>query len=175
MIVFVFKSSFSVAPSPRPGTPSDEATEEATLRQLTVLIADSTLMERKVLELYHQKIAPRLSHELIHPSTTTEEDVSQSPLSVLRDSLTQTTSLVPPLSSQIITILVKRCSEHLKLVRSTVSQVRASTKRGPLEPSYFVGNILKELRNYVAGPARVVEVELRTKWATMVVEEIAQR
>ncbi|SCZ93005.1 BZ3501_MvSof-1269-A2-R1_Chr1-1g00545 [Microbotryum saponariae] len=173
------RSSFSAAPSPRPGTPSDEATEEATLRQLTVLIADSTLMERKVLELYHQSIAPRLPQELLKPSTTntslSEEDPSDSPLSVLRDSLSQTTSIVPPLSSQIITILVKRCSEHLKLVRSTVSQVRASTKRGPLEPSYFVGNILKDLRNYVAGPAKVVDEELRKRWATMVVEEIAQR
>ncbi|SCV71599.1 BQ2448_3187 [Microbotryum intermedium] len=177
------RASFSAASSPRPGTPSDEATEEATLRQLTVLIADSTLMAPKVLELYHQRIAPRLPHEMMHPSTTTtatinttiEEDASETPLSVLRDSLAQTTSIVPPLSSQIITILVKRCAEHLKLVRSTVSQVRASTKRGPLEPSYFVGNILKDLRNYVAGPAKVVDAELRTKWVTAVVEEIAQR
>ncbi|SGY62387.1 BQ5605_C007g04684 [Microbotryum silenes-dioicae] len=172
-------SQFEGTERARVGTPSDEATEEATLRQLTVLIADSTLMERKVLELYHQSIAPRLPQDLTQPATTnpslSEEDPSNSPLSVLRDSLSQTTSIVPPLSSQIITILVKRCSEHLKLVRSTVSQVRASTKRGPLEPSYFVSNILKDLRNYVAGPAKVVDEELRKRWATMVVEEIAQR
>ena len=93
----------------------------------------------------------------------------------IEEALTGVTSFVPSLSSQVITILVKRCAEHLKLVRSVASQVRASTRKGPIEPSYFVHNILKELRAYLNGPGRVIEEELRKKWATAVVEDIAGR
>jgi hypothetical protein len=100
---------------------------------------------------------------------------SSLPPAILHESLTLVTSIVPSLSSQIVTILVKRCSEHLKLVRSVASQVRASTRKGPHEPSYFVLNILKELRAYLSGPGKVIEVELRTKWATAVVEDVAAR
>lgn len=94
---------------------------------------------------------------------------------VLRESLSSLTSIVPSLSSQITTILVRRCADHLKHVRSVASQVRASTRKGPAEPSYFVLNILKELKAYMGGPGKVVEEELRRKWATAVVDEVAAR
>jgi hypothetical protein len=95
---------------------------------------------------------------------------------VLQASLTALTSLIPSLSTQLTTILIRRCAEHLKLVRSVASQVRASTRRtGVQEPSYFVGNILKELRSYLQGPGRVVEEEMRRRWARVVVEDIAGR
>ncbi|GAA5906257.1 uncharacterized protein JCM6883_005490 [Sporobolomyces salmoneus] len=156
-------------PGNRPGTPilNDEASEETVLRQLTVLIADSRLMERKVMELFHQRIQSRLPGD--------EPDQPGSAAEVMRESLTALTSIIPSLSSQITTILVKRCAEHLKLVRSVASQVRASTRKTSTEPSYFVHNILKELRAYLNGPARVVEEELRVRWATTVVDDIAGR
>lgn len=94
---------------------------------------------------------------------------------VMRESLAALNSIIPSLSSQITTILVKRCAEHLKLVRSVASQVRASTRKTSTEPSYFVHNILKELKGYLNGPARVVEQELKVKWATTVVDDIAGR
>ncbi|GAA5926369.1 hypothetical protein JCM1841_006995 [Sporobolomyces salmonicolor] len=153
----------------RPGTPTvgEDVSEETTLRQLTVFVADSRLMEKKVAELFSERIQTRLPGE----------DPSQpgSAANIMRESLSFLTSIVPSLSSQITTILVKRCAEHLKLVRSVASQVRASTRKGASEPSYFVHNILKELRAYLAGPARVVEEELRSKWATTVVDDIAGR
>lgn len=94
---------------------------------------------------------------------------------MLQESLRQLTAIVPSLSSQIITILVRRCADHLKHVRSVASQVRASTRKGPAEPSYFVANILRELRAYLGGPGRVVEVELKTAWATAVADDVANR
>ncbi|GAA6002288.1 COG2 family protein [Rhodotorula paludigena] len=150
----------------RPGTPGagDDVSEETTLRQLTVLIADARLMERKAEELFSQRMQARLPGE----SEAGAADV-------MAESLSAVTSLVPSLSSQIVTILVKRSVEPLKLVRSVASQVRASTRKGPLEPSYFVHSILKELGAYLAGPGRVVEEELRVKWATAVVDDIAGR
>ncbi|GAA6031739.1 hypothetical protein JCM8097_001962 [Rhodosporidiobolus ruineniae] len=161
------------ASSTRPSTPSgqpqsDEASEETTLRQLTVLIADARTMERKVWS------------EIWEEGGVKEKvgAADEGAADVLRASLSSMTSLVPSLSSQITTILIKRCAEHLKLVRSVASQVRASTRRpgqGAAEPSYFVPSILKELRAYLAGPGRVVEKDLREKWATAVVEDIAAR
>ncbi|GAA6061648.1 hypothetical protein JCM10212_002525 [Sporobolomyces blumeae] len=157
-------------PGNRPGTPTivgDEASEETILRQLTVLIADSRLLERRVTELFEERIQARLpGDDPSQPDCAAE---------VMREALASLTSIVPSLSSQITTILIKRCAEHLKLVRSVASQVRASTRKGPSEPSYFVHNILKELKAYLGGPGRVVEEELRTTWATTVVDEIAVR
>ncbi|GAA5969864.1 hypothetical protein JCM11641_008068 [Rhodosporidiobolus odoratus] len=152
------------AGSTRPGTPaqSEDVSEETILRQLTVLIADARRMERRVTELFEERIRDKLAGE---------ESASE----VIATSLSSMTSLLPSLSSQIVTVLVKRCAEHLKLVRSVASQVRASTRRGTSEPSYFVHNILKELKTYLTGPGRVVEEELRKEWATAVVEDIAGR
>lgn len=60
-------------------------------------------------------------------------------------------------------------------MRSVASQVRASTRKGPSEPSYFVRSILKELGAYLGGAGRVVDEGTRTRWATTVVEDIAGR
>jgi len=53
-----------VAPT-RPGTPAsgDDQNEETTLRQLTVLISDSCLMEKKVEELFERRIRALLPDE----------------------------------------------------------------------------------------------------------------
>ncbi|GAA5853661.1 hypothetical protein JCM5353_001396 [Sporobolomyces roseus] len=157
-------------PNGRPSTPNllnDEASEETVLRQLTVLIADARLMEKKVNELFVERIQARLPGD--------EPDQTGSAIEVMREALSVLTSIMPSLSSQITTILIKRCAEHLKLVRSVASQVRASTRKTTSEPSYFVHNILKDLRGYLSGPGRVVEEELRVKWATIVVDDIAGR
>ncbi|GAA5967676.1 hypothetical protein JCM8115_006895 [Rhodotorula mucilaginosa] len=167
--------------TPRPGTPgpseADTVSEEATLRQLTVLIADARTMERRARRLYEERIRVKLPRSeggtiALSAAEDVEEDTETA---AIEEALTGVTSFVPSLSSQVITILVKRCAEHLKLVRSVASQVRASTRKGPIEPSYFVHNILKELRAYLNGPGRVIEEELRRKWATAVVEDIAGR
>jgi hypothetical protein len=191
--------------TPRPVTPgpseADTVSEEATLRQLTVLIADARTMERRARRLYEERIRVKLPRseggaialsaaEDVEEDTETGQSVLLKSLSSCRATGTDSTlscaaafeealsgviSFIPSLSSQVITILVKRCAEHLKLVRSVASQVRASTRKGPIEPSYFVHNILKELRAYLNGPGRVIEEELRKKWATAVVEDIAGR
>ncbi|GAA5872300.1 hypothetical protein JCM8547_004805 [Rhodosporidiobolus lusitaniae] len=166
-------STSASASSTRPSTPGPpsgqgqggEEEEERTLRQLTVLIADAGAMERRVWGLWEERV-----RGMVEPGDEGAGDV-------LRASLDALTSLTPSLSSQLATILVKRCAEHLKLVRSVASQVRASTRRQgqEREASYFVGNILKELRSFLGGPGRVVEESVRVRWAETVVEEVAAR
>ncbi|KAL8293723.1 hypothetical protein RQP46_000424 [Phenoliferia psychrophenolica] len=161
----------SLAASPmngtRPGTPADEPSEEATLRQLTVLIADSARMEKKVYQLFDERIRSKLLGE--------DDAAEGSAASVLRDSLALVSSIGPSLASQIITILTKRCADHLKHVKPVVNQIRASTRRGPNEPSYFVHNIFKDLRAYMTGPGKDIDEALRTKWAAAVVEDVMSR
>lgn len=156
--------------SSRPQTPAFEESqhsEETTLKMLTVLIADARLFETSVLELWDERIRERIGGG---------EEIKVRCEEVLRASLSQITLIVPLISTQIITILTRRCAEHLKHVRAVASQVRASTrKQNPNEPSFFVPNILKELRGYMTGTGRVVEEELRIKWSETVVEEIAGR
>ncbi|KAK4704772.1 conserved oligomeric Golgi complex subunit 2, partial [Phenoliferia sp. Uapishka_3] len=161
--------SAASANSSRPGTPGfEEPSEESTLRHLTVLIADSRLMERKVYQLFDERIRGKLLGG-------EDESSEGSAAAVLRDSLALVSSIGPSLSNQIISILTKRCADHLKHVKPVVSQVRASTRKGPQEPSFFVRNIFKDLRAYVTGPGKVVEEELRTKWASAVVEDVMSR
>ncbi|KAK4050873.1 hypothetical protein OIV83_003295 [Microbotryomycetes sp. JL201] len=154
----------------RPSTPGqgEDVSEDAILRQLTALVADARMLCEKVKNLYEDRIRPRLPEPGDGQSEYPESDV-------LELSLAQLSGVVPPLSSQIVTILVKRCAEHLKHVRSVASQVRASTRKGPAEPSFFVSNILKELRAYLHGPAKVVDDTLQKQWATSVAEEVASR
>ncbi|KAI5481066.1 component of oligomeric golgi complex 2 [Pseudohyphozyma bogoriensis] len=160
----------SASPVPtRPGTPSaqDEVSEETTLRQLTVLIADSRQMEKKVLELFESRIQSRL------PGADSNAD--DSPFAVLQESLALVTSIVPSLSNQVVTILIRRAVDHLKHVRTVATRVRASTRKGPNEPSFFVANLLKDLRAYLTGPGKVIDEETRHKWASAVVDDIATK
>jgi conserved oligomeric Golgi complex subunit 2 len=80
------------------------------------------------------------------------ELIMPKPADILRDTLDRFTILVPPLCTQIIVILITRCSEPLQLVRSIPSQYRAMSSRNidlPTEPSYFVPNILRPLREFL--------------------------
>ncbi|CAH7674664.1 hypothetical protein BY996DRAFT_4579705, partial [Phakopsora pachyrhizi] len=54
----------------------------------------------------------------------------------------------PLLLAQISMILVKRCSEKLRFIRTVGSSARAS-KSMPKEPSYFISDIFTDLRAYL--------------------------
>lgn len=92
----------------------------------------------------------------------------------MRRSLSSTTSIIPSLSAQITNILIKRCAERLRFIRSVGSSARSS-RTMPNQPSYFVADILKDLRSFLDGPARVVSPSMRSTWATTVADEIASR
>lgn len=58
-------------------------------------------------------------------------------------------SLVPPISTQVLTILTRRACDALTPVRSILSQFRASpNKNTPSEPSPFVASILLPVRTF---------------------------
>ncbi|KAG0143984.1 hypothetical protein CROQUDRAFT_19414, partial [Cronartium quercuum f. sp. fusiforme G11] len=80
----------------------------------------------------------------------------------------------PGLCSYTVTILVKRCSEKLRLIRSVGSSARAA-RTIPTEPSFFIPDILADLRTFVDRLGGLLAPELRSTLVSSVVEEIAAR
>ena len=86
--------------------------------------------------------------------------------------------MIPSLLTQMVTILSKRCSEPLRLIRSGASQVRTNTKSktsGSNDPSYFVFNILRPIRVFLEGSGRVLEHTTQTRLVTDIFEDVAGR
>jgi len=99
-------------------------------------------------------------------------------IDVLRISVESFTVLRPDLSSQIIIILIRRCSETLSLVRQIPSQYRAmSKKRDPTGPSYFVPTILQPVRRFFEqkGIEENIPEGDRVAWTTEVFDAVATR
>jgi hypothetical protein len=74
-------------------------------------------------------------------------------ISVLPDALdaavSKLTDMVPALSSMIVGILTRRCSEALVAVRSITTQLRAmSNKRMPTEASHFITGVLRPVKQF---------------------------
>src|SRR5260370_9166926 len=90
---------------------------------------------------------------------------------IFNDSLSTLTSIIPPLSDEIVSILCSRCQDTLQFVRSIPTQFRAMSSRNldlPQEPSYFVPNILKPLKEFLledGAPAASLKSTYGPVWA----------
>ncbi len=99
----------------------------------------------------------------------------------LRTGLQNLTSVIPPLSSQLVSILTRRASEALQPVRSMPLQFRAmSNKRPPSEPSFFVAGVLRPVRTFFGlesgiGPGASLKEELLQPYAEEVFEAMVQK
>ncbi|KDQ28122.1 hypothetical protein PLEOSDRAFT_44979 [Pleurotus ostreatus PC15] len=129
------------------------ASDEAVLSQYATAISDIKQFRGNVLTLWH----------------------------ALQQSLAALTTLIPSMSSEIVTILSKRCCDALLPVRSIPSQFRAmSNKRMPTEPSYFVPSILRPLKVFFCigtneGPGASLKQEYLDAYANDVFDTVAQR
>jgi hypothetical protein len=92
----------------------------------------------------------------------------------LRHTLTTLTSVLPPISNQIVGILKRRCCDGLLPVRFIPSQFRAMVnKRSPTEPSYFVASILQPLKTFFAlGTNDGLGASLRDDFLKVFAEEV---
>ena len=99
----------------------------------------------------------------------------------LRVGLQNLTSVIPPLSSQLVSILTRRASEALQPVRSMPLQFRAmSNKRPPSEPSFFVAGVLRPIRTFFGiesgiGPGASLKEELMQAYAEEVFDTVVQK
>ena len=102
-------------------------------------------------------------------------------LDTLKHSLSSLISLLPPISTQIVSILSRRGYDALLPMRSIPAQFRAmSSKRMPTEPSHFVSSIFRALRTFFGigstdGPGAAVKGEFLQAYAEEVFENVSQR
>ncbi|KAK4687993.1 conserved oligomeric Golgi complex subunit 2, partial [Tremellales sp. Uapishka_1] len=74
--------------------------------------------------------------------------------------------------NRIITILTRRCSESLKLVRSVASQFRAApSKSAAIQASYFIPNILKPLQTFLDSRPSLKE-RYGPQWSTTIADHV---
>lgn len=98
----------------------------------------------------------------------------------LQESLEDLSAMFNAPSTQIQQILIRRCTDPLKLIRSVASQLRtvpmSSTQKEP-EPSHFVGSILKPLKEYFAkgGSGDGLHAEVGEEWSRRILAEVISR
>ncbi|KAF9501520.1 COG complex component [Pleurotus eryngii] len=150
------------------------ASDEAVLSQYATAISDIKQFRGNVLILWRQSISIMLPEAANEGQTLNAEDA-------LQQSLVALTTLIPSMSSEIVTILSKRCCDALLPVRSIPSQFRAmSNKRMPTEPSYFVPSILRPLKVFFCigtdeGPGASLKQEYLDAYANVVFDTVTQR
>ncbi|KAG8878645.1 hypothetical protein FRB97_002328 [Tulasnella sp. 331] len=147
------------------------AADEISLQRLADTMIDLANMERRVWDLWGTEIG------MLLPEHTTEEE-GPTPEDVLRLSINAFATLRARLSSQVILILIRRCSDTLSLVRSIPSQYRAmSKKKDPTGPSYFVPTILQPIRRFFEqkGVADLIPESDRRAWTAEAFDTVATR
>ncbi|KNZ72797.1 Conserved oligomeric Golgi complex subunit 2 [Termitomyces sp. J132] len=150
--------------------------DDATLRQNVALMVDIKALRTHLLTLWREEISmmlPEMSDDEAASGANAQE--------VLHTSLSNLTSLIAPLSNEIVSILTRRCCDALLPVRSIPSQFRAmSNKRTPTEPSYFVASILRPLKLFFGvgvedGVGVPLEKDYIQPYSTEIFDNVAQR
>jgi conserved oligomeric Golgi complex subunit 2 len=165
------------------------------------VIADVISLESQTWALWHDKVGPMLTllfDEEETPAEHVQGEGASSSLSfvffydsdpshllaladALRNVLQNLTALIPPLSSQIISILTRRASDALQPVRSMPLQFRAmSNKRPPSEPSFFIAAVLRPVRVFFGvesggGSGAPLREKLMRPYAEEVFEAVVQK
>lgn len=158
--------------SSRPSTPSnsnlsEESKDEELLQFLTIVLADISTLRESILGLFSTLMAPRIPRVSIGSDSLLPQDI-------LNTSLEKIVKFIPPLMAEIRATLVKRCSEKLRFIRSVGSSARAS-KTIPTEPSYFISDILNDIRVYLEKYGKHLDdhERLRTDLITSIVDELS--
>ncbi|OCH93776.1 COG complex component [Obba rivulosa] len=173
-------SSLTRASTPNPPTeaasPEATAADELLLQQFATAIVDIKAMESKMWNIWREELSMMLPDLM----ETAEEDTPKIE-DILKHALSKLTSLVQPLSSQIVYILARRACDALLSMRSIPSQFRAmSSKRMPAEPSHFVSLIFRPLRAFFAigaadGPGAALKNDFLKAYSEDIFEIVAQR
>ncbi|KZT10815.1 COG complex component [Laetiporus sulphureus 93-53] len=162
-------------PSLEMASAESTAADEASLQRFSIAIIDIKAVESHVMKLWREEISMMLPE-------LSDRSIDVSPEDALKRSISSLTSLIPPLSSQIIAILARRACDALLSMRSIPSQFRAmsSSRRMPTEPSYFISLIFRPIKNFFAidnaeGPGAPLRGNFLQAYAEEVFEIVVQR
>ena len=142
--------------------------------ELSAMLPTSTLAEGE------QGVTPEGASINLFPILLLTSHLPPTLADALKHALSKLTALVPTLTNQIVLILSRRGCDALLPMRSIPSQFRASAKKMPTEPSYFVSLIFKHTKAFfgiqtVDGPASALKDVLLASVAEDVFEVVAQR
>jgi len=173
--------SRSSTPAPQADGSSSESTtaDDTLLRQYAAVIADVKLLESQTWVLWRDEVGPMLGSLFVEDDASSEQVGGVE--DALRRCLQNLTTIIPPLSSQVVSVLTRRASEALQPVRAMPLQFRAmSNKRPPSEPSFFVVGVLRPLRTFFGlesgiGPGSSLKEELMQPYAEEVFEAVVQK
>ncbi|KAI0288526.1 oligomeric golgi complex component, COG2-domain-containing protein [Russula brevipes] len=174
----VVSRSSTPAPQTEGGSSESTSADDTLLRQCAAVIADVKLLESQVWALWHNEVNPMLGSMPVEEEAVSEHVRAEDALGVVLKSLT---TLIPPLSSQIISVLTRRASDALQPVRSMPLQFRAmSNKRPPSEPSFFVAGVLRPVRAFFGvesgiGSGASLKEDLMQPYAEEVFEAVVQK
>ncbi|KAH9063765.1 COG complex component [Lactarius deliciosus] len=175
----ISRASTPATPGQAEGNPSESTSaDDALLRQCAAVIADAKLLQSQTWVLWRDEVSPMLAPVFVGEENPTELGQAED---ALRSILQGLSALIPPLSSQIISILTRRASDALQPVRSMPLQFRAmSNKRPPSEPSFFVLGVLRPVRAFFGmesgtGPGAPLKAELMQSFAEEVFEAVVQK
>lgn len=87
-------------------------------------------------------------------------------------------ALIPPITTQVLTILSRRACDALSPIRSLLSQFRASAnKRAPSEPSSYILAVLLPIKTFfeMGNIGRVVRKDFMTTCSAEVFDNVCNR
>jgi hypothetical protein len=162
-------------PTARSDTPVQDSSEntaadDASLKQIALLIADIRAFEKQVLMFWGTNI------QVLLPDDVASE--GESLKDTLENSLNSVTSTIPELAVGAIALLTRQASEPLQMVKNIGMTYRMSSrKRDPTEPSDFIPNIMRPLRRFFGpgGPGEGLKSEYGLAWSEEVFNTIATR
>ncbi|KAJ7579135.1 COG complex component [Mycena floridula] len=171
-------STPSRSSTPRPSNPEPvepSPSEESSLRQHAAAILDIRAIRVSVSTLWREEISMMLPEE---QDMLIEGDVK--PEDALQQALGSLTSLIVPLSAQIVAILTRQCCDALSPLKSFSSQFRDKSKPRANGPSPFVGHIFDPFRaffglGYTDGPGKGLKADYVESYAAQVFEGVCQK
>ncbi|KAG8834249.1 Type I HSP40 co-chaperone [Serendipita sp. 399] len=181
-----------VVSPPPPGTSQADngsqftVADEDRLKQLAQMIKDVKVVSQKTMLMWFEEIS-----QFAQPSGDIDLEA------VLRDSISQIEAIVPEMTLQVVTILVKKCCEPVEKVRQVPGQIRATSRMRDAQgtPSAFVLEIFKPVRDFfgmpstssvvIGGPGapssafrgagKALREEYEEKWAREILEVVSSR
>lgn len=168
------------------------AQDEKTLKTLVILVADALWFQAEITRRLQEVIVPTLPGE---GEADELAKITAEMQRTLDSAFPFTRTLLPAISARLTSILKSRCAEPLRLVRSVSSTsyrtsgsstpTDGASSTGGIEPSYFIPQILRSLRHFLGKgdrpdekfltAATLVGGDVKTGWATAVVEDVAVR
>ncbi|KAG8712025.1 hypothetical protein FRC09_020291 [Ceratobasidium sp. 395] len=166
-------TALSAGGIPRPSTPDiadQSSSDEVSLNLLGGALADVRLLQQKVQALWTNVI------EVLLPDSAQATEDDEKPEETLIRALANLASYEKPISTQIITILTRRCADPLSNARSIPAQYRGA-RRTVTAPSPFIASVWRPLSAFFAnnGPGARLKEDLGPRWCEVIFEDVVAK